>query len=84
MSRWRVRIEVDSDEPAAARLRTLLPELLVDAGYTPLTGTTIIAAWLVESTAELHNQPPLSVSNGSGHVVHGTIRRKRLGARPSG
>lgn len=51
---WRVSVEVEATEDAAAKLRSLLPELLEGAGYVTTTGSTIIASWLVRETEKLH------------------------------
>lgn len=71
MTRYSVRIEVESEETAAARLRSLLPELLGDAGYTTTGGATVIASWLVESVA----RPPGPFNGSRGRPESEHVRR---------
>lgn len=84
MKRYMVRIEVEAEPDDTTRLRALLPTLLQNEGYTTTTGTTIIEAWYVEATNDLHRQNGIHAPahGGSDWMPVGRARRRPSGHGP--
>lgn len=78
MKRWRTSIEVEASPEDAARLRTVLPECLADAGFRVVSSTVTNETWAEKVVRDLL-KPTRKMNRGTAYEAEHVARTQRRG-----